>query len=128
LPDSAGLHRFLLDEGVPKSILHVLSDAGYDAKRVQDLGPRGISNGAVVRLASSAERILVSRDSDFIKLGRMLDKSALGVVYLDAFRDEPDKLAVHFEKFVEECLRLLKTCAVVSLGERGPECILQKRP
>lgn len=122
MPDRVFPSVFLLDEGVPKSVLKILQKMRYDFKRVQDFGTRGISNGAVMSLASSSGRILLTRDSDFLKLKmgtRLLPK----VVYLEAFRDDPDKLVLHVETFIEKCIELLSQCSVVILDESGPECI-----
>lgn len=112
----------LLDEGVPKSVLSVLQRAGYDTKRVQDLGPRGISNGEVMSLASYSKRILLTRDSDFLKLKIGIGRT-LKIVYLEAYRDEPEKLASHVENFIDRCLELLSQCSLVVLDEEGPECV-----
>ena len=128
MPEPAPFQKFLLDEGVPKIVLRTMVEAGYDAKRVQDLGPRGITNGEVIKLAFSTERVLLSRDSDFLKLSRRIEKGMLGVVYLQAFRDEPDQLASHVSRFISECLSMLKTCEIVALRRDGPDCIVMKRP
>ncbi len=122
MPKQKPSSLFLLDEGVPKSVLKVLQFSGYDVKRVQDLSPRGISNGAVMNLASSSERILLTRDSDFLKLKTRIGKT-LKVVYLEAHRDEPEKLASHIEIFMDRCLQLLSKCSLVVLDEDGPECV-----
>ena len=111
-----------MDEGVPKSVLKTLQEAGHDAKRVQDLSPRGISNGAVMGLASSTERILLTRDSDFLKL-KIETERTLKVVYLEAYRDDPEKLASHLGIFIDRCLQLLSRCALIILHEEGPECV-----
>jgi predicted nuclease of predicted toxin-antitoxin system len=111
-----------LDEGVPKSVLKILQNLRYDCKRVQDFGTRGISNGAVMSLASSSGRILLTRDSDFLKLNAGT-RHPPKVVYLEAYRDDPDKLAFHVETFIERCLELLSQCSAVILDEGGPECI-----
>lgn len=112
----------LLDEGVPKSVQGTLQKAGYGAKRVQDLGERGISNGAVLELALSLRRILLTRDSDFLKLTTGFERN-LKVIYLESFRNDPDLLASHVESFIERSLRLTKQCDVVILTEKGPKCL-----
>ena len=60
--------RFLLDENVHKGLFKFLKEQGQDVK----LSPRTISNGQVFRLAQNEERVLISRDSDF------LDESFIG--------------------------------------------------
>lgn len=53
--------RFLLDENTHRGLLSFFIRLGHDAK----LSPKGLSNGAVLSLAISEKRILVTHDEDF---------------------------------------------------------------
>ena len=55
--------KFLLDENVHKGLFSFLLKLGHDVK----LSPKIIKNGEVFALALKEERLLVSRDEDFIK-------------------------------------------------------------
>ena len=53
--------RFLLDENIHHGLLSFLASLGHDAT----LSPKGLSNGAVLALAKSEARILITHDDDF---------------------------------------------------------------
>ena len=54
--------KFLLDENVHAGLLPFLKGLGHDA-----IGcPKSIRNGEVFRLALNEERILITRDTDFL--------------------------------------------------------------
>jgi len=54
--------KFLLDENVHRGLSFFLIELKHDIK----LSPKSIKNGKVMELALREERILVSRDADFI--------------------------------------------------------------
>ncbi len=54
--------KFLLDENVHHGLFRFLVKSGHDVK----LSPKSIKNGMVFELAVGEERILISRDADFI--------------------------------------------------------------
>lgn len=112
----------LLDEGVAKAVYKFLQRKGYDTKRIMDLSPRGTKNTAVLTLASDTRRVLFTRDADFLKLPQAGEKR-IKIENLDAYPDEPDKLAKHVEAHMENCLTLLNQCHIVVLRREGPECL-----
>ena len=54
--------RFLLDENVHRGLSSFLAELGHDVK----LSPKSISNGEIFRLALSEQRLLITRDADFL--------------------------------------------------------------
>jgi predicted nuclease of predicted toxin-antitoxin system len=54
--------RFLLDENVHRGLFSFLRELGHDVK----LPPKGSKNGEVFELAIREERILITRDADFV--------------------------------------------------------------
>ena len=54
--------KFLLDENVHKGLFSFLVKPGHDVR----LSPKGIKNGKVFELSVREERILISRDADFL--------------------------------------------------------------
>jgi|SRR3989344_8706012 len=54
--------KFLLDENVHSGVFSFLSKIGYDVKWV----PKSVRNGEIFLLAVKEERILISRDADFL--------------------------------------------------------------
>jgi predicted nuclease of predicted toxin-antitoxin system len=112
----------LIDESVPRAVQRVLQVAGLDAKRIQELGPRGITNSAVLRLASATGRLLVTRDADFVRLSQPAHRGTK-ILYLQAYPDEPERAAAHVRAHLGECLRRLQECNVVVLTAKGGECL-----
>lgn len=55
--------RFLIDENVHQGLVLFLKELGHDARR----SPKGISNGEVLSLSISEDRILITHDTDFSK-------------------------------------------------------------
>ena len=53
--------RFLLDEDIPRKLLHVLRAAGHDVLPA----PRATPDPAIAHLANTSGSILVSLDKDF---------------------------------------------------------------
>ena len=61
------MKRLLLDENIPQALMAVLADAGHDVARVTELLP-GAADTQVLELARSADRMLLTLDSDFGEL------------------------------------------------------------
>ena len=57
--------RFITDEDVPRSTARVLSDAGFDAVDVRDVGLRGKSDAEVFEYAQHENRLLITCDMGF---------------------------------------------------------------
>ncbi|MBD3253307.1 hypothetical protein GF386_06240 [Candidatus Pacearchaeota archaeon] len=55
--------KFLLDENVHRGLFYFIKQLGYDVR----LCPRGITNGSVLKLCMDEERVLITRDLDFLK-------------------------------------------------------------
>jgi predicted nuclease of predicted toxin-antitoxin system len=69
--------KFLIDENVHRGLFFFLKEKGYDAK----LCPKGIMNGQVFRLSLSEKRILITRDSDFLK-NKLFSLEHSGIIIL----------------------------------------------
>jgi predicted nuclease of predicted toxin-antitoxin system len=69
--------KFLLDENVHRALFYFIKQLRYDIK----LCPRGISNGSVLRICMNEERILLTRDLDFLK-NIPLDYKHPGIIIL----------------------------------------------
>ena len=57
--------RFLLDAALSPIIAEKLRTAGHDAVHIRDYGLQSATDAAIFELAKSADRILVSADTDF---------------------------------------------------------------
>jgi len=116
----------LLAESVPKTVEITLQRMGYDAKRVQDLTVRGISNSSLLQLALSTRRILVTRDADFLKVSRLSER-LVKILYLEAYPDEPEKSAKNVQTYFARSLALFQRCNIVIMRTDGPECMGEYR-
>ncbi len=58
--------KFLLDENVDRGLFSFLVESGHDVK----LSPKGIKNGQVSEISIKEERILISRDIDFLETSK----------------------------------------------------------
>ncbi|MFV9690563.1 MAG: DUF5615 family PIN-like protein [Desulfobacteria bacterium] len=59
--------KFLVDVGVSKKVEEYLQDQGYDAKAVRAIDTR-MSDHAIIRLAASEDRMVITMDKDFGEL------------------------------------------------------------
>jgi predicted nuclease of predicted toxin-antitoxin system len=69
--------KFLIDENVHRGLFFFLKEKGYDVK----LCPKGITNGAVFRFSLDENRILITRDSDFLK-NELVSSKHSGIIIL----------------------------------------------
>ena len=76
------MHRFLVDEDVPRSTARVLRSAGHEAEDVRDVGLRGHSDAEVFAYAQAQAAVLISCDKGFTNLLRFPVGSHAGIVVI----------------------------------------------
>ena len=83
--------RILIDENVSAGIANALAERGHDVERVAELN-RSADDDAVLELAISTDRILITFDSDF---GRLIfaehKASPRAVIYLRSPPPSPEE-------------------------------------
>jgi predicted nuclease of predicted toxin-antitoxin system len=62
------MHRFLIDEDMPRSTANALRSAGYTVEDVRDVGLRGHSDAEVFAYAQRTAAVLVSCDKGFANM------------------------------------------------------------
>lgn len=62
--------KFLVDHQLPPALAQYLCDRGFDCKHVIDLGLASASDIDICRYAAANERIVISKDEDFLYLAR----------------------------------------------------------
>ncbi len=72
---------FLLDEHVPTALLNGLKGRSIDATSVDELSLKGTDDPDVLALAAKLGRVLVTLDSDFLRVPPPLSPHA-GIVFI----------------------------------------------
>jgi len=96
------LSKLLADENVPWPLVKLLRNMSLDVEWIPETEYRGISDKEVVRIANNNGRIILTRDSDFLK--PHLRKSVrYGIIYIaePVRKDNLDKLARNTAKALE---------------------------
>ncbi len=57
--------KLKLDENLPRALLALFRESGYDALSVEDQGLAGKSDGEIAEACRNEDRILVTFDTDF---------------------------------------------------------------
>jgi predicted nuclease of predicted toxin-antitoxin system len=69
--------RFLIDQNLPVGLLPVLAAMDHHAEHVKLIGLAEAADEALWNLAISRGLVIVSKDSDFLRLARLDTKGAL---------------------------------------------------
>ena len=76
--------KFLADEHIESSIVNGLKLLGIDAVSANEAGKRESDDEEILRFAKENNRVIITRDSDFIKLHRKGVEHA-GIVFIPNF-------------------------------------------
>ena len=94
--------KFLADEHIELSIVTGLKLLGIDIISINEAGKRGSDDEEILSFAKENDRIVITRDSDFVKL-HSKGISHAGVVFISKFLEigkvieEIEKVAMIFE-------------------------------
>lgn len=111
--------RFLLDENVPRSLSDLLKRRGFEVRLSTEVRGTGLKNSDLVNIAREAEEIVLTFDADFLSLRTSL-RGLARIVYIDTHPRDPRKAKIMLEKWIDECVELLKQGNTVKLSETGP--------
>jgi predicted nuclease of predicted toxin-antitoxin system len=73
--------RFYVDEHVPRAVVRGLRQRGIDILSVSEAGLLGASDEEHLRIANAEGRVVVTQDSDFLRL-HALGLPHVGIVYV----------------------------------------------
>jgi predicted nuclease of predicted toxin-antitoxin system len=65
--------RFLVDNQLSPALVRFLNERGHDARHVLDLGLDEAADSAIWRRAAAEQRVLISKDEDFLPLASQPD-------------------------------------------------------
>jgi len=96
--------KFLIDNQLPKALAEYLSNRGHDC-HVLDAGLADASDISICRYAEAEERILITKDEDFLYLVNR-PKSAIRLVWVRLGNCRKTALLAAFDRFwptIESC-------------------------
>ena len=109
--------RFLLDENIPSSIIELLKKKGFDVRTVLEAFGSGSSNGRIVDEASRSGEMIITLDSDFMKLH---PSPKAKILLIDVHPAIPSIIGPVLESHLAHCIQLLKNHSKVTLLRTGP--------
>ena len=109
---------FLLDESAQTSILKVLKRKGFEATRLIDLGLLGLRNSEVAELAMRKNKVILTLDSDFLRLRSDL-LTKVKVIFINLHPRDPSVINRLLEEYIDRYVKALKTKNIVALTKQG---------
>lgn len=109
--------RFLLDENVPTSLIEILRKRQFEVRTVIQVFGTGSSNGQIAQEASRSGEIIMTLDSDFMRLH---PNPKAKIILIDVHPAIPITIGKVLETHLEHCIQLLKTSRKVKLTKTGP--------
>jgi len=105
--------NFLLDENVPISVKDIIHDLGFNVFTLHDFNKLGIQNGEVAKLALKEKAIIITLDSDFLKLNKNLQKKSR-IIYIKIHPRDPKKVRDLLHNGLKKYISELNTpCKIV---------------
>jgi len=94
--------KLLADENIPWLLVRLLRNMGLDIVWIPETGYRGISDIEVIDLANSDVRVVLTRDSDFLRID-LRRRVRYGLIYVaePIRRDNIEKLSRNIAKALE---------------------------
>ena len=107
--------RALIDENVHVKVIHWLKEEGHDAVRV----PSGTKNGAVIKLAQSESRVLITQDADFSSRFLYPPDQLKGIIVFKIHPPKLEKLLKALQQLLDEFPEHNFSGKLVILEEEG---------
>lgn len=97
--------KFLIDNQLPKVLAEYLRALGHDSQHVLDVGLADASDTSICRYAESEDRILISKDEDFLYLSNQ-PRSRIRLIWVRLGNCRTTALLAAFDRFwptIESC-------------------------
>ncbi len=111
--------RFLLDENVPLRVRDTLTAKGFQVKLAVDSLGIGAANHEIAEQAIRTDDIILTFDEDFLRL-RPEIKQLAKVLYIKIHPRDPREAQRLLDKWIGECVAMLKKGNVLKLTKKGP--------
>ena len=73
--------KLLANENIPRSLVNMLKNMGVDIVWLGESSERGLSDTQVITRANNENRVILTRDKDFMRRA-LIEKVATGVIFL----------------------------------------------
>jgi predicted nuclease of predicted toxin-antitoxin system len=110
--------RLLLDQGLPRSTVHHLQEAGIDVAHVADIGLARATDTAIIEQARSQGRVIVTLDADFHSLLAVSGESTPSVIRLRREGLRGPEVAVLIQQVLAQVGDQLSQGVMVTVTER----------
>src|SRR5262245_13951561 len=107
--------KLLLDQGLPRSAVTWLSQAGIDAIHVSDIGESSAEDNALLQLGRETERVVVTLDADFHTLLAMSGATSPSVIRIRIEGLRGEQLAKLIQKVLTQCATELAQGAAITV-------------
>jgi len=110
--------NFLLDENVPHSIKRLLQEKGYTAITLDEIHKQGISNGEVAKLSIKMNAVIITFDSDFLRLKKEFLKK-IKTIYIKIHPRDPKVARELLNSYFAPCMTCLEKENIIILTKQG---------
>ena len=94
--------KFLVDENISPLTVEFLRNLGFDVTDLVELDNKGITNGELVKLANSKNRIIITLDLDFGEIYYFSSNKKFGVIVIRLKTPTIENINTVIGKFFEE--------------------------
>lgn len=108
--------KLLADENIGKSIVDALRKQ-HDVLYLAEHTPRGLPDGAVIRLSQEQNRAILTNDKDFVRLVALMH-FPYGVFLLRFNEKQPSFIAPHIAETITTMSKKVKG-AIIILSEKN---------
>jgi predicted nuclease of predicted toxin-antitoxin system len=109
--------KLLLDQGLPRSAADLLRNMGIDAVHVAEVGQAAAEDEAILQMARSEDRVVVTLDADFHTLLVLSQSASPSVIRIRIERLKAADLADLLKGVLAQCEKELIHGAMVTVQE-----------